>query len=151
MDNKYQKGKIYKIVSGQTDKIYIGSTNESLKRRLQCHKSRYKTNNGACSVNEILKYDDVIILLIESYPCNTRRELEEREGFWIGTQRCVNCQLPGTWSDEFKRERKRIIKKEKKEIYMNSGEYKATESGRRKHHKSEFGKLCRMFRSQINL
>ena len=36
------EGKIYKIISINTDKIYIGSTTKSLYERLQGHKRNYK-------------------------------------------------------------------------------------------------------------
>ena len=40
-NNKYQKGKIYKLVCESTGLIYIGSTINSLSRRLSRHKSQY--------------------------------------------------------------------------------------------------------------
>ena len=41
--NKYQQGKIYKLISSETDKIYIGSTcKKYLSQRLQDHKTDYK-------------------------------------------------------------------------------------------------------------
>ena len=53
--NRYNNGKIYKLVSNHTDKIYIGSTcKERLCQRLAKHKSNYKqwikdNNNGYIS------------------------------------------------------------------------------------------------------
>jgi predicted GIY-YIG superfamily endonuclease len=41
--NKYQQGKIYKIVCNETGDIYIGSTIEpTLARRLAKHVAKYK-------------------------------------------------------------------------------------------------------------
>jgi predicted GIY-YIG superfamily endonuclease len=37
----YQNGKIYKICSSLTDKIYIGSTTNYLVRRMSDHRSKY--------------------------------------------------------------------------------------------------------------
>ena len=51
------KGLIYKIVSKQTDKIYIGSTTKSLAVRLYYH---YKDKTNITS-KYILKYDDATI------------------------------------------------------------------------------------------
>ena len=39
----YSNGKIYKITSNQTDKIYIGSTILSLEKRLVGHKTECKS------------------------------------------------------------------------------------------------------------
>ena len=42
-DSKYQRGKIYKLISNQTDDIYYGSTIEkTLSNRLGGHRSQYK-------------------------------------------------------------------------------------------------------------
>ena len=40
-ENKYQKGQIYKIVSPDFSKCYIGSTCEGLKQRFARHKYTY--------------------------------------------------------------------------------------------------------------
>jgi hypothetical protein len=76
----YNEGKIYKIVSNQTDMIYIGSTIQTLEDRFSQHKCDYKKNRAICSSIELLKYDDCKIVLIESFPCLSRPELERREG-----------------------------------------------------------------------
>ena len=76
-ENKYQRGKVYKLISNQTDAVYYGSTIEdTLTNRLSGHRRGYK-----CWLNgkhyyyvtsfEILKYEDCKIILVESYPCNT--------------------------------------------------------------------------------
>ena len=38
----YLNGKIYCLESDLTEKVYIGSTTGSLKRRLSCHEKDYK-------------------------------------------------------------------------------------------------------------
>ena len=40
--NKYQNGKIYKIVDVGYNKCYIGSTCEALSQRMARHRSNYK-------------------------------------------------------------------------------------------------------------
>ena len=42
--NKYQNGKIYTIRHPETDKFYIGSSTQSLSKRLAKHKGNYKCN-----------------------------------------------------------------------------------------------------------
>ena len=78
----YQNGKIYKITSPSTDKIYIGSTTQQLNSRFSDHKSCYNTGLNKSSA-KIIQYNDCIIELIEEYPCESKRELEHREQFYM--------------------------------------------------------------------
>lgn len=99
----YQKGKIYKIVCNITNKIYIGSTCETLSSRLTKH--RYVTKNkeqkkGCCSSYEILKNNDYEIILIENYPCNNREELLMRERYYVDNMDCVNKRQPISTKEE---------------------------------------------------
>ena len=84
MENKYINGKIYKISSSQCDKIYIGSTYLPLQKRLTKHLDCYKCylNGKAHYVSsfDIVKYDDHKIELLELFPCNSKTEIEYREG-----------------------------------------------------------------------
>ena len=80
----YQNGKIYKIISNETTKYYIGSTIFDLEIRLEGHKKAYKRFLDGYSYDnfssfELLKLGDVRIELIENYPCNSKKELEMRE------------------------------------------------------------------------
>jgi len=98
-----ESGKIYKITSGNTDKIYIGSTIKSLEERLDRHEENYENwfntdfETSYCSSFEILKYGDYKIDLLEDYPCLNRAELLEREGFYqiINYSICVNILIAG--------------------------------------------------------
>ena len=40
--NRYEKGKIYKVVDIGYNKMYIGSTTESLSKRMERHRDKYK-------------------------------------------------------------------------------------------------------------
>ena len=90
----YENGKIYKIHSFQIDKIYIGSTTQPLCKRFANHKFKFKKGGMEVTSKEILKYDDVMITLIESYPCNNKNELEKRERYHIENNNCVNKYIP---------------------------------------------------------
>ena len=66
-ENKYKRGKIYKLVSFQTDKVYVGSTCEPyLSNRMSKHRVNFKNyqNGGYHYVTsfELLKYDDADII-----------------------------------------------------------------------------------------
>jgi len=76
--NKYQNGKIYKLVCDNTPIVYYGSTIQKLSERLAIHKY-YKS----CSSRELFDKGNVTIHLIEDYPCNSRKELEARERIYI--------------------------------------------------------------------
>jgi len=85
--NKFQEGKIYKIICDNFDKIYIGSTVQKLSQRLASHKA-----NQCCHSKKILEYPNVRIELIEQYPCNSKDELRGREQYYINENRdiCIN-------------------------------------------------------------
>ena len=97
--SKYQRGKIYTIRSPHTDKIYIGSTINTLPNRFMCHKSK---SNKASSL-EILECGDAYIELLEMYPCQNRAELNRREGERIReNSNCVNQNIAGRTHKEWK-------------------------------------------------
>jgi hypothetical protein len=83
----YQNGKIYKIVSDSTDKIYIGSTCSSLSKRFYEHNFDYKlwlkSKQHYKSSFELVKNNDCDIILLELFSCNNKDELHQRERYWI--------------------------------------------------------------------
>ena len=114
---KYQKGKIYAIRSYQTDKIYIGSTCDTLSRRLSGHRMQFKNfKNGKSrfvTSFELLKYADYYIELLELYPCDSKIELHKREGELIRSNECVNKVIPGRTKKEYYNNNKDKISKHK--------------------------------------
>jgi len=121
---KYQKGKIYAIRSYQTDKIYIGSTCDTLSRRLSGHRMQFKNfKNGKSrfvTSFELLKYADYYIELLELYPCDSKIELHKREGELIRSNECVNKVIPGRTQKEYQELNKDKISKNQKEYYNNN-------------------------------
>ena len=84
MINKYNFGKIYKLVSNKSDDIYVGSTCLPLQTRLWRHITQSKrTINKLYSEMSRLGLGGFKIELIEAYPCNDNVELLEREAYWI--------------------------------------------------------------------
>ena len=91
----YQQAKIYKIESNISGKIYIGSTcKKTLAERMSQHRSDYKRYlNGTyhyVSSFDILANNDYDIVLVESYPCDSKDELYSRERYWTKELDCVN-------------------------------------------------------------
>lgn len=95
ISSPYYLGKIYKIVSPSTNLMYIGSTTQTLDKRFSNHICCYYNRNSVKSC-EIIKFNDAYIELIEEYPCNTKKELELREAYYIKQNRnqCVNKTIP---------------------------------------------------------
>jgi hypothetical protein len=94
-------GKIYIIKSKQTDKVYVGSTVETLKERFRKHKS-----DKTCTSREILKYNDAEIELIECYECENKKQLKNREGQYQRQYDCVNRKIEGRTDREYREDNK---------------------------------------------
>jgi len=84
---KYQRGAIYTIRSPNIDKIYIGSTVQSLSKRLANHwmmYQKYREGMGRYRASfEILEAGDSYIEMLEVFPCECKRELNDRVDYWI--------------------------------------------------------------------
>lgn len=94
----YANGQIYAIRSNLTDKIYIGSTAQPLHKRFYQHKM-HKAHD--CTSREIIKHADAYIELIENFPCQSKKELNRREGQHIrNTENCVNKNVAGRTPQE---------------------------------------------------
>jgi len=122
-----QNGKIYKITSSKTDKIYIGSTCLPLEQRLSIHKSSYKVflNGKRRNVSsfEIVKYEDCNIILIEEIQYETNNQLLDRERFYIETNNnCVNLYIPNRTKEEYYQAYKTKIIQYNKQRYYNNRE-----------------------------
>lgn len=158
----YQNGKIYKITSKETNKIYIGSTcKKTLQKRLNFHKSQYRNwiiDNKYTYVSsyDILKYDEAIIELLEKYPCENKKQLTERERYYVEQNKeiVVNKYIPSRTKKEYgqlyqKTEKykemlwnyyRRPEYKEKSKIRAKTDQYKANQ---KKYKMSEDAKLKR--------
>ena len=111
---RYQNGKIYKLVNSVDDKIYIGSTCSTLAKRKSAHKGTCKREIGRRVYAHLstIGWDKIDIVLIESFPCNSKEELFKREHYWIDT---LKPQLNKEGVQEF-------IKNPKKQVYYREHE-----------------------------
>ena len=91
--NQFNNGKIYKIVDNTCDKIYIGSTIQTLRKRLWHHQSDFRLNHNVSS-RYILQNNDYNMELIECFPCESKSELTKREQLYMSLygERCVNLK-----------------------------------------------------------
>jgi hypothetical protein len=117
MPPNFQNGKIYSIRSYQTEKIYIGSTTQSLAVRFGGHK-----RSMDCSSREILQFADAYIELIELFPCASKMALNLREGEIIRTRVCVNKLIPGRTQTEWREDNKETISGKQKQYYEDNKE-----------------------------
>jgi hypothetical protein len=123
----YQQGKIYKITSNLTDKIYIGSTCNPLYKRLGQHKQSFNIyvnggNIGFTTSFEIIKLGDAIITLIEDFPCERKELLTARERYYIELNKdiVVNKHIPNReWKDYYRDNREHRIFNSKNYVENN--------------------------------
>jgi hypothetical protein len=117
----YSKGKIYMLVRkslmNSTDKTiecYIGSTCIPLKARMAVHKSTFNTGHSKCSSVLLFEKsdeeDEIIIVLLEPYPCENGEQLRARERFYQKNYpNCINKNIAGRgqkqWYQEHKQQR----------------------------------------------
>jgi hypothetical protein len=127
--SRYQNGKIYALRSFETDKIYIGSTCQPLSKCFSGYKSCFQQYKNRFSAFELFKKDDCYIELLENCPCNSKEELQRRQGELIREYKakgvCINQVIPRRTEEEraLTRKKKSFIKKEGKYYILENGEY----------------------------
>jgi hypothetical protein len=121
--NKYQNGKIYKLVNTEGTLTYIGSTCQTLAKRKANHHSNYKNwKNGKSRYTTSFKiFDDdedgCQIILLEAFPCESKIELEMRERYYIETIECINKVRPTRTIKEY-------FEDNKDKIQVNNKQYR---------------------------
>jgi hypothetical protein len=116
--NPYQNGKIYKITNTAQTKCYIGSTCNKLSKRFSDHKSHYlvwkkdKTKSRTTSYELFDEFGvgNCQIILIESYACKSRDELNAKEAEHIKNVDCVNKFIPCRTDQQYYQDNKDTIK-----------------------------------------
>ena len=136
--NRYSKGKIYKVVDVGYTKMYIGSTIESLSKRMERHRSKYKDYLNGTGDNTRVYWlfdefgvENCKIELIENYPCNSREELEAQEGKHQQKNNCINKVIAGRTRQERYRDENDYICFQQK-IYRQLHPEKRQEEGKRR-------------------
>jgi hypothetical protein len=129
----YGKGKIYKIepiCDHDDDEIYFGSTSKKyLSQRMESHRRDYKRwkngqHNKLTVFNLFDKYgiENCKIYLVENYPCDSKEELESREGYYIKNNVCVNKYVAGRTREEYYNDNKEKIQKYGKEYKLKNSD-----------------------------
>tara|TARA_R110002072_G_scaffold242358_1_gene401136 strand:- start:180 stop:1154 length:975 start_codon:yes stop_codon:yes gene_type:complete len=115
----YSKGKIYKIVNVDfPELVYYGSTIVNLKQRFSGHK------NNTCTSKKLFETENVRIELVEDYPCETKRELETREKYYILNFNCINRCIPIRTKEELQQYHIKNREKNKEKIKTRMKQYR---------------------------
>ena len=100
MENKYERGKIYKLVNEEfPDLVYYGSTIKKLSRRLTNHRADSKIKNNSSKI--LFSKGECKIILIENYPCKSNLELFKKERQYIENNDCINKCIPSRTNKEW--------------------------------------------------
>lgn len=121
----YKQGKIYCIRSNETDEMYVGSTTLKLCTRMAQHKYEMKRANISSSI--VLQHSSSYIELIELFPCDTKEQLNKREGEIIRSMNCVNKRIAGRTKEEYyKEDKKEYVKVHNEKIKEYQKQYRMT-------------------------
>ena len=129
----YSKGQIYKVCDVGMNMCYIGSTVDKLYNRMAKHRNHYKKYlEGKHNYIHLFRLFDEYgvynckIYWIEDYPCNSKKELEAREGHHILITDCVNKRIEGRSKKQWEEDNRERLKQQKKEYNNERREEKKT-------------------------
>jgi hypothetical protein len=109
-------GIIYKLVSPDSDKFYIGSSRHNLNLRFSQHKSRYNNyvlgRGKKYTAFEILKNPNCTIELIEEIKCDDKNIILEKEKQYIkdNINNVINKNIPNRSLKEYYQDNKQKYK-----------------------------------------
>ena len=116
----YSLGKIYmvypKVKDPDDGDVYYGSTVDTLARRMSKHRSKTQ-----CKIL-FDKYgiENCFIELVEEYPCETKEQLNRKEGEYIRNHKCINKLIAGRTKKEYYVEHHDKILECKKQYYIEN-------------------------------
>lgn len=136
----YSNGKIYTIrYRNDTSLIYVGSTCQELYKRWGKHKEQIIYNNKRKSqtifyekIRETNDIENWYIELYENYPCNSKQELNKREGQVQREIATLNMAIAGRTNKEWREEySKQNIQRTKEWYNKNLDKKKEYDKNRR--------------------
>jgi hypothetical protein len=118
----YANGKIYMlepICEYEEGDVYYGSTTSTLVKRLSQHKC---LSNTAKSKYLVEKYgrDNIKIVLMENYPCNSKDELKAVEAKYQRGNKCVNTRIEGRTKKEYRQDNIDELHEKQKKYRQNN-------------------------------
>ena len=117
----------YRIVSSNTPKVYVGSTEKDINSRLNQHKNdrkRYQDGRFPKVMSfDILEFKNYSIELIETLECETKddRDTIERRHI-LRNLTAVNKQIPGRTDAQYYQDHKQQINERHQQNYRDSKE-----------------------------
>ena len=132
----YKTGKIYTIRC-RTDNtlIYVGSTTQTLCKRLVAHRCSSKTSNRKIYQSINGDWDNWYIELYEEYPCENKEQLNKREGEIIREIGTLNSAIAGITHQESS---KLSYEKHREERLDVSRQYNIDNNEARKEYKKKY-------------
>ena len=107
----YANGKIYEIICNITGERYIGSTVNTLSRRLAHHRSQMNgKSKRVCNSKQIIERGDFYINLLHLAPCSCNEELRKLERIQYDLLPNINYFRPYTTEEEKKEQIKKCGK-----------------------------------------
>jgi hypothetical protein len=121
--NKYNNGKIYTLrCYDDVNLIYVGSTTQPLHKRWHAHKNSFNKdknqNRLLCIKMKEIGIDKFYIELHETFSCNSKEELNKREGEVIREIGNLNMCIPCRTHKEYYEENIEQIKDKHKIYYQ---------------------------------
>ena len=112
----YSEAKIYKVLNTVDDEVYVGSTTQSLSKRMGKHRRNATQRNTQFyqHMNKI-GISNFYMELIETYPCNSTDELHKREGEWIRQMGTLNQIVSGRTMQQYREDNKDKIREQKQQ------------------------------------
>ena len=129
----YENSVIYKLVhknDQDNENIYVGSTTNFRGRKVK-HREKYYDKNAKeynYKVYQFIRenggWDEWEMVAVETYPCESKKELEIRERFHIETLKSkLNQIIPTRTHKEWREDNKEHIKEKKKKEYEDNKEH----------------------------
>ena len=123
----YKNGKIYVIRNSNDDDIYVGSSCQSLSKRMAWHRDARKKDKKK-HFKLYKKMNDIgvanfYIELLENYPCNSKEELLKREGEKIRELKPIlNSKIQGRTLEEWLKDNEDYLREDRKNRYEKNKE-----------------------------
>ena len=124
-------GHIYKLTCSETGKLYIGSTIQTLKKRL----CKHLHNSNGCVSRDFINPK---IQLIETIEYTDYEKLLWRERFHVETTDCVNQVIPIRTKEERKQYLKEYHEEHKQELNESSKKYNEEHKQERKEYDKKY-------------
>jgi hypothetical protein len=140
-------GRIYKLISDETDDIYIGSTTQTLKERENDHKRDYKSYSEGkqhyIPSYRIVKYRDMKIELLFEGEFESIKDMHKLESEYIkNTANCINRytikRIDTEYNKEYYEKNKNKIREQKNiKIICNICGVEHMHNNRTRHYRSQ--------------